>query len=148
VGKWRDAMGAAVSEGKEETAIAEASTPLPWTPAQTIALDIVELAVIDVNAIDLPAAKRKEQKVIEITQDIVRTSFVTDCIKVTHLSSSSGEGESGESESDKDRTIVKLMRRAIKTHLVDDPDENSWNVTVIVIFLFCYVVWYILYTNG
>jgi hypothetical protein len=130
LGRWRDAIRDAVSEGEQEQAIAEASIPLPVTPAQTIAFKIVELAVVDVNAIDVPEEKTREEKAVEITKNIVRTSYVTDCIKVTYLSSSNEE-ESEESDgSGESETIVKLNGRAIKTHLADNPDDNSWNVTV------------------
>ena len=97
-----------------------------------IALEIVALAEVNVDGIELPEEKTKEQKAFEITQDIVRTSYVTDCIKVTYLSCSSGEEreESEESESDEEETMVELSGRAIKTHITEDPDDNSWNVTV------------------
>jgi hypothetical protein len=130
LGRWRDAVREAVSEGEQEQAIAEASVPLPVTPAQTIAFQIVELAVVDVNAIDVPEEKTREEKAVEITTNIVRTSYVTDCIKVTYLSSSNEEGSEESDGSGESETIVTLNGRAIKTHLADNPDDNSWNVTV------------------
>ena len=108
LGKWRDAVRAAVSEGEKEVEIAEACTPLPWTAAQTIALVIVELAVVNVDTIELPPTKTREQRAIEITRDIVRTSYVTGCIKVTYLSSTN-EDESEESELEEKEMIVKLV---------------------------------------
>jgi hypothetical protein len=83
--------------------------------------------VVDVNAIELPAVKVKEQKAFEITQDVVRTSFVLDCITILYLSRSDGE-KSENSESDAEATIVVLQGHVIKTDLTDDPDNNSWNV--------------------
>jgi hypothetical protein len=130
LGKWRDEVRKAVEEGEEGVDIAEARDPLPWTQAQRLALEIVELAVVDVDAIELPAEKTKEQRAIEITNDIVRTSYLADCIKVTYLSSDSEESEESESESDTVTELRPLSGRAIKTHLADDPDDNSWNVTV------------------
>ena len=60
------------------------------------------------------------------------TTFITDCIKVTYLSSSSRKEseDSEERESDKEETIVGLRGQANKTHLTDDPDKNSKNVTL------------------
>jgi hypothetical protein len=84
------------------------------------------LAVVDVNAIDVSMEKTREEKAVERTRNIVWTSYVTDCIKVTYLSSSNED----ESEGSESETITKLTRRAIKTHLADNPDDNSWNITV------------------
>jgi hypothetical protein len=128
--KWRDEVRDAVSEGEEEETIAEANKPLPSTPAQHLALEIVELTVVDVDEIELPSKKTKEQKAYEITRDIVRTSFVSDCIKISYLSSSDNEEES-DSGSESQEPIV-MEGRAIKTDLSDDnPDDNSWSVTIV-----------------
>jgi hypothetical protein len=128
--KWRDEVRDAVSEGEEEETIAEANKPLPSTPAQHLALEIVELTVVDVDEIELPSKKTKEQKAYEITRDIVRTSFVSDCIKISYLSSSDNEEES-DSGSESQEPIV-MEGRAIKTDLLDDnPDDNSWSVTIV-----------------
>jgi hypothetical protein len=116
-----------VSEGEEEGPYTDTTKPLPTTPAQRLALEIVDLVVVDVDAIDVPIPKTKEQKALEITRDIVRTSFVTDCIKVAYLSSSCDDDSSSSSELEESEV---QQGRAIKTDLADDPDDNSWNVTV------------------
>jgi hypothetical protein len=126
--KWRDEVRTSVDEGEEVVDITEANQPLPSNAAQHLALEIVDLVVVDVDAIELPAEKSREQKALEITIDIVKTSFVADCIKVTYLSNSE---ESEESESGEPTPEMKMQEgRAIKTSLADDPDQNSWNVTV------------------
>jgi hypothetical protein len=66
-------------------------------PAQRLALKRVDLAVADVDTFELPAVKTEKLRADEITRDIVRTRFVSKCIKITYLSSSEKE-ESGESE--------------------------------------------------
>jgi hypothetical protein len=127
--KWRDGVRTSVEEGEEVDNISQAVHPLPSNAAQRLALEIVDLLIVDVTAIELPAAKTKEQKALEITMDIVRTSFVADCIKVSYLSGNDeSEGSEVESVSEEDAPV--LEGRAIKTHLAEDPNQNSWNVTV------------------
>jgi hypothetical protein len=63
------------------------------------------LAVVDIDAIKLPAVKSREQRANKITNDIVRTGYLADCIKVTYLSSDSKESEESEGESDSVTTL-------------------------------------------
>jgi hypothetical protein len=76
-------------------AIAKAHQSLRDILAQHLTLEIADLAVVDVDVIELPAVKMQKQRADEITQDIVRTSFVSNCIQISYHSSS-GEEESGE----------------------------------------------------
>ncbi len=49
--KWRDGIEKAVSEGETVLEISEARLPTPNTPAQVLALHVVDLFEVDVNRI-------------------------------------------------------------------------------------------------
>jgi hypothetical protein len=66
----RDRIGEAVKEGEEEETIATTIEPLPSTPAQRLALEMVDLAVVDVDAIEWPLPKTKEQRGYKITETL------------------------------------------------------------------------------
>jgi hypothetical protein len=121
---WRDRIRDAISEGEDEETVADTINPLPSTPAQRLALKIVDLAVVNMDAIELPLPKTKEQK-LKNHKRHCENQFVTDCIKVTHFPSNSND-KIGESEEE----VAVLQGRAIKTDLANNPDENSWNVTM------------------
>jgi hypothetical protein len=60
--KWRDGVRTSVEEGEEVESLSQSILPLPSKAAQRLALEIVDLLIVDVNAIELPAAKTQEQK--------------------------------------------------------------------------------------
>jgi hypothetical protein len=58
--KWRKGIENGVSEGETLLEIPKARLPAPSTPAQVLALKIVDLVEVDISMIDLPEGKLKK----------------------------------------------------------------------------------------
>jgi hypothetical protein len=128
--KWREGIEKAVSEGAKLLEISKARLPAASTPAQVLALDIVDLVEVDVNEIDLPEGQSKEERAVEITENILENTVVAEPIQITHLSSSSDDEAVNESDAG-EYSAEEMKGSATKTELLGLPaGENKWRVTI------------------
>jgi hypothetical protein len=129
--KWREGIEKAVSEGAKLLEISKARLPAPSTPAQVLALDIVDLVEVDVNEIELPEAQSKEERAVEITENILQNTVIAEPIQITYLSSSSDDEEAVNESDDGEYSAEEMKGSATKTELSGGlPGENKWRVTI------------------
>jgi hypothetical protein len=107
--KWRKGIENGVSEGETLLEIPKARLPAPSTPAQVLALKIVDLVEVDISMIDLPEGKLKKQAV-QITENILENTVIAEPIQITYLSSSSGDEEGYKSNSNDGESMEKKGR--------------------------------------
>jgi hypothetical protein len=127
--KWREGLEKAVSEGEKLLEISTARLPTPSTPAQVIALKIVDLVKVDISQIDLPEGKSKEEQAVEITENILENTVVAEPIQITYLSSSSSGDDEGSSD-DGEYDGEEMKGSATKTELSGLLEENKWRVII------------------
>jgi hypothetical protein len=127
--KWRDGIEKAVSEGETVLEISEARLPTLSTPAQVLALHVVDLVEVDVNRIELPEEKSKEERAVEITENILENTVIAEPVQIMYLHGSSSDEAGGESSNtDDDDEFDEMKGSATKTELSGLPSDNKWSV--------------------
>jgi hypothetical protein len=128
--KWRDGIEKAVSEGETVLEISKARLPTPSTPAQVLALHAVDLVEVDVTRIELPEEKSKEERAVEITENILENTVIAEPVQITYLHASSSDEAGGESSNTDDGDFDEMKGSAMKTELSSLPSDNKWSVTI------------------
>ena len=132
--KWRKAIETAVGEGADEAQMSEACQPSAQTPAQETAFLLAELNRVQVEDLELPPALSKEERALEITQDILKSTKIAEPIKIVYFSNGDAGSmstlmeEGGDDASQGD--MVALNGCATKVSCSDEIGKNKWSVTV------------------
>jgi hypothetical protein len=109
----------------------EARLPTPSTPAQVLALHVVDLVEADVTRIELPEEKSKEERAVVITENILENIVIAEPVQITYLRGSSSDEAGGESSNtDDDDEFYEMKGSATKTELSGLSSDNKWSVTI------------------
>jgi hypothetical protein len=89
------------------------------------------LVEVDVNEIELPEAQSKEERAVEITENILQNTVIAEPIQITYLSSSRDDEAAVNESDDGEYRAEEMTGSATKTELLGGlPGENKWRVTI------------------
>jgi hypothetical protein len=81
--------------------------------------------------IELPEEKSKEERAVEITENILENTVIAEPVQITYLGGSSSDEAGGEnSNADYDDEFDKMKGSATKTELSGLSSDNKWSVTI------------------
>jgi hypothetical protein len=118
----------AVGEDMTEADASSSILPRADSPSEKLAMELIDLAVVDIDMITPPKEKTEEERACEITNGMLANTLVGEAVSLTYSCSSSSESDAKNYSGI--NLPVEMKGSGVLKLSADDRKDNIWGVTV------------------